>query len=115
MNESVPGVPGIDVVELERVMRGGATLIDVREHDEFFEARVGGGLLMPLQTVPDRLGEIPRGQPVYVICAAGARSHQAAAYLREHGVDAVNVFGGTGAWQAAGFSVESGPFPGPTK
>lgn len=102
-------VPGIDIVEFERVLRSGVTLIDVREQDEYLEARVGGGLLMPLQTVADRLDEFPRDTPVYVICATGGRSHRAAAFLREQGVNAINVLGGTAAWQAAGFSVERGP------
>ncbi len=45
---------------------------------------------------------LPRGAPVYVICAAGGRSAQGAAFLTQSGVDAVNVTGGMTAWQQAG-------------
>ena len=111
MNEHVPG---IEVAELGTVLRAGGVLFDVREPDEYVESHVGGGVLVPLQSVPMRVEEFPVGQPVYLICAAGGRSHQAAAFLRQQGIDAVNVLGGTSAWIAAGFAVECGPDAGPT-
>ena len=52
-------VPEIDVDELERRLGEGALLIDVREPDEWAEVRVPGGRLIPLQSVPERLAEIP--------------------------------------------------------
>ncbi len=107
-------VPGIEVAELGSVLRAGGVLIDVREPDEYLEAHVGGGVLIPLQSVPSRVKEFPTDQPVYLICAAGGRSHQASAFLRQQGIDAVNVLGGTSAWMAAGFAVECGPDTGPT-
>lgn len=110
MNEHVPG---IEVAELGTVLRAGGVLFDVRERDEYLEAHVGGGMLIPLQTVPSRVDEFPTDQRVYLICASGGRSHQAAAFLRQRGVDAVNVLGGTSAWIAAGFAIECGPDAGP--
>ena len=67
-------VPEIDVDELERRLGEGALLIDVREPDEWAEVRVPGGRLIPLQSVPERLAEIPAEGDVYVICALGGRS-----------------------------------------
>ena len=107
-------VPGIGVAELGSALRSGGVLLDVRELDEYLEAHVGGGRLAPLQTVPEIAAELPTDQPVYVICAAGGRSHRAAEFLRQQGVDAINVLGGTNAWMAAGFAVEVGPAAGPT-
>ena len=52
-------VPEIDVDELEGRLAAGATLVDVREPDEYDEVRVPGGILVPLQSVPDRLDEVP--------------------------------------------------------
>ena len=101
-------VPEVDVDELEARLAEGAPLLDVRESDEVAEVRVPGGLRIPLQSVPERLGEIPTGSTLYVICAAGGRSRVAAEFLRSHGLDAVNVAGGTNAWVAAGFQTESG-------
>jgi rhodanese-related sulfurtransferase len=101
-------VPEIDVDELEHRLATGATLVDVREPDEYEQVRVPGGILVPLQSVPERLGEVPSEGTFYVICAKGGRSMAAAEFLRAEGRDAVNVAGGTTAWVKAGLPTESG-------
>lgn len=106
-------VPEIDVDELDRLRRDGAVvLVDVRQPDEYDEAHVPGAVLVPLGEVPDRLGEVPDGGPVHVICRSGARSLRAAELLRTEGRDAVNVAGGTLAWIESGRDVASGSQPG---
>ena len=102
-------LPEIDVNELARLLEEGATLLDVRNPDEWFEARVPGVPLIPLPELAERTDEVPAGEPLYVICAGGVRSAKAAEHLRTLGVDAVNVAGGTKAWIEAGFPTESGP------
>lgn len=102
-------VPEIDVHELARLREEGATLLDVRNPDEWLEARVPGVPLIPLPDLAERTDEVPAGDPLYVICAAGGRSAKAAEHLRTLGVDAVNVAGGTRAWIEAGYPTESGP------
>ena len=102
-------VPEIDVHELARLREQGATLLDVRNPDEWLEARVPGVPLIPLPELAERTDEVPAGDPLYVICAAGGRSAKAAEHLRTLGVDAVNVAGGTRAWIEAGYPTESGP------
>lgn len=101
-------VPDIDVEQLAAELAAGKPLIDVREPDEYATARVPGGRLIPLGTVPDRLAEIPTEGTVYVVCRSGGRSAKAVAFLRERGVDAVNVAGGTNAWMEAGREVDRG-------
>ena len=101
-------VPEIDVDELEHRLAAGARLVDVREPDEYEQVRVPGGILVPLQSVPERLGEVPSDGTFYVICAKGGRSRAAAEILRAEGRDAVNVAGGTTAWVEAGLPTESG-------
>lgn len=102
-------VPEIDVDELAALREQGAQVFDVREPDEYAEARVPGATLVPLATVPDELAQFPTEGPVYVICAAGGRSRKASEFLRNNGVDAVNVAGGTRAWLAAGYPFSTGP------
>ena len=101
-------VPGVGVQELFGKLRDGAVLVDVRESYEFVEVRATGARLVPLATVPDRLGEFPIDRVVYVICKSGGRSAQACQFLRANGVDAVNVLGGTLAWVDAELPVEVG-------
>jgi rhodanese-related sulfurtransferase len=104
--------PQVDLDELEVALQSGHPLLDVREPDEFAEARVPQARLIPLMQVPDQVGsiaELSGTGPLYVICAAGGRSNRAAAFLRAQGIDAVNVMGGTNAWLQAGKPFDTGP------
>ena len=109
-----PAVPEVDVDYLQKMLAEGATVLDVREPDEVDEVRVPDGLRIPLQSLPERFDEIPLSGTLYVICAVGARSQAAVEFLRDNGIDAVNVAGGTNAWVAADFPTESGPVGGAT-
>lgn len=102
-------VPSVGVHELSEALRNGASLIDVREPQEFEEVRAVDAKLIPLTEIPSRTSELPTDQPFYVICHLGGRSLRAAAFLRQQGLDAVNVDGGTDAWVAAGLATTSGP------
>ena len=105
-------VPEIDVDALAARVDEGAVVIDVREVDEYEDGHVPGARLIPLGDVPDRVGEVPTDQPVLVICKSGGRSLRAAEFLRERGIDATNVAGGTMAWIDSGRAVVEGDQPG---
>ncbi len=92
------------VIECER----GATVVDVREVDEYIDAHVPGVRLVPLGTIPDELDSLPRDETLYVICRSGARSLRAADFLVANGFDAVSVSGGTMAWIQRGLDYETG-------
>lgn len=87
------GGDGMDPVEV----------IDVREPWEYAEGHVPGARLVPLASVPQHLIDFQRDRPVYLVCHVGGRSAQAALYLAQRGVDAVNVDGGTADWESAGY------------
>lgn len=99
----------VDLTALEQARNTGALVIDVRESDEYAAGHVPGAQLIPLGVLPVRLHELPKDQPVYVVCQAGGRSHQAAQLLSRAGIDAHSVQGGTGAWISSGRPVETGP------
>jgi rhodanese-related sulfurtransferase len=107
----VPEVPEVDVDELAR-RRDRAVLIDVREDDEYAAGHIPGARHLPLASVPDRLDEIPTDRTVYVVCGGGSRSARAVEVMRNAGIDAVNVAGGTSAWRDAGHEVAMGSEPG---
>jgi rhodanese-related sulfurtransferase len=90
-----------------RLADGDALVIDVREAREYRPGHVPGAQNLPLSVLPARLPELPKGQPVYVICQAGGRSAQATELMRAVGIDATSVTGGTGAWIEAGRPVET--------
>jgi rhodanese-related sulfurtransferase len=102
--------PQVDLDELDTALQAGHPLLDVREPDEFAAVRVPQAKLVPLMTVPDELETIRHmaaSGPLYVICASGGRSNRAAAFLRGHGIDAINVMGGTNAWYQLGRPVSA--------
>lgn len=100
--------PEVSVEELAAAAESGQLVVDVREPAEYVLGHVPHAVLMPLGSVPTRHSELPRGRPVYLVCAVGARSMQAAIYLSRLGYDARNVAGGTRDWIIAGFPVETG-------
>jgi rhodanese-related sulfurtransferase len=102
-------VPEIDVHELAKLREHGVALLDVRNPDEWEAARVPGVPLIPLRDLVELVDDVPDGEPLFIICATGARSERAAEYLRGLGRDAANVAGGTKAWMAAGYPTDSGP------
>ena len=53
-------------------------LIDVREPDEYAEVHATGARLLPLSDLTNRADEVPRDQPILLICRSGARSANAA-------------------------------------
>lgn len=98
----------ITVDELADRLASGARLIDVREPAEYDEAHVPGAVLVPLGTVPDRVDAFRGDGPTYVICRSGARSMKACEVVAEHGIDVVNVAGGTMAWVTSGRDYATG-------
>jgi rhodanese-related sulfurtransferase len=74
-------------------------LLDVREPEEFQYAKIAKSVLIPLNQIPQRLGELDRDQEIVVICHHGMRSQQAAAYLVKSGFKNItNLTGGIDAW-----------------
>jgi rhodanese-related sulfurtransferase len=108
VTDTPPAAPEVGVDELAQAMEEGAVVVDVRELDEYVRAHVPGVQLLPLSEFEQRWQEIPSDGPVYVICGSGPRSMRAAIALRQAGVDAINVAGGTRAWVNEGRPVETG-------
>jgi rhodanese-related sulfurtransferase len=85
----------------------GAPLLDVRETDEWRAGHAPDAQHIPMSELQNRVGEVPQGAPVYVICRIGGRSAQVTAWLNRVGWDAVNVVGGMEAWAAVGRAMVS--------
>jgi len=74
-------------------------LLDVREPNEFEYAHIANSVLIPLNQIPKRLGELDPQQEIVVICHHGMRSQQAANYLVQSGYNNIaNLTGGIDAW-----------------
>jgi len=81
-------------------------LLDVRTPAEFSQGRIPGAVLIPVNEVERRIGEIPRNRPVVVYCAVGSRSGFVAGFLSQKGYREVyNVTDGIVGWYRNGFPV----------
>lgn len=80
--------------DIRRLLDEGATIIDVREPDEYDLGHIEGALNIPFSQFRDRLDEIPADRPVYLHCRIGQRSYYVTRELNQIGFpDAVNVNG----------------------
>ena len=98
------GIPQISVRELKTKLDKRETnndnflLLDVREPYEYQIAQIGG-LLIPQNDLPNRLGELDKDREIVVHCRSGARSQRAAELLQANGFKKVsNLAGGILAW-----------------
>lgn len=97
-------VRSLAAAEAEKFMAGKKPgeyqLLDVRQPKEYEAGHLPGSLLIPLQELPERLGELDREKPVLVYCAVGGRSRAAAQLLAGRDfTDVVNMAGGIRAWE----------------
>lgn len=85
-----------------------ATLVDVRELDEWDEGHIPGARHIPLGELPNRLCELPSDTDLILVCRSGGRSAAATELLLRNGYSrARNLAGGMLAWQDAAHPVES--------
>lgn len=113
--EPVPPPPDPDEVtvhELKQALEDpalGIRVLDVRELWEQRLAPVAGVIPLPFSELAQRWAELDPARPFYLLCQSGARSTQAAAWLRARGFrQARSVQGGLRAWAAT-----FGPLPAP--
>lgn len=94
----------------EMLASGGYAVVDVRNPDEWAATgHVEGAILIPVNDLLARIGELPTDRPILFICAAGGRSALAAEYAAAAGLEEqglYNIEGGTNEWIAQGLPVQ---------
>jgi rhodanese-related sulfurtransferase len=100
-----PAVPAVALEEAARRVDEGATLLDVREPDEWAAGHAPQAVHVPLAALAARVDQLDQGRPIVAVCRSGGRSERAAAALAQRGYDAVNLAGGMQAWDASGMPV----------
>lgn len=75
-------------------------VIDVRTETEYVKRHIPGSMLIPLQELESRMGEVPdAGVPIAATCEEGIRSVAACRLLAEHGFESLfNLAGGLALW-----------------
>jgi rhodanese-related sulfurtransferase len=100
-----PAVPDIDVDEANRLVAGGAFLLDVREDDEWEAGHASEAVHVAMGLVAEQADRIPSDRTVVCVCRVGGRSATVARALAGAGYDVRNLDGGMLAWEAAGLPV----------
>lgn len=92
----------------DKLDKGEAVMVDVRNPDEYVEVHASGVRLIPVNTIlgeVDQIRDFAGDKDVLFICKSGQRSALAAEYVTAAGLDdreLYNVEGGTVAWVEAG-------------
>ena len=106
-----PDFPGVEDVSPEEVqnLKSQVHLVDVRRPDEWAGelGHVKEAQLVTLDTLPQKIQELPKDKTIVFICRSGRRSAQAATFAKENGFPKVfNMAGGMIAWNESNFEVE---------
>ncbi|MCL2834252.1 MAG: FAD-dependent oxidoreductase [Treponema sp.] len=81
--------------EVDSLPRDGtATLLDVRNPDEYGAGHIDGFMNIPLDTLRQNTGALDKSRPVYVCCLSGMRSYLASRILMQNGFFVYNLSGG---------------------
>ena len=73
---------------------GSITLLDTRTPMEYSMGHAKGFINIPVDELRERIDELDKSKPVYVICQSGLRSYIASRILMGNGFDAYNFAGG---------------------
>ncbi len=83
-----------------------ATVVDVREPDEYAAGHIPGAMSLPQSEVALHLSDLDKSKHYLVACAGGVRSLRTTYYLTWAGYDATSLEDGTAGWAEAGNPIE---------
>jgi NADPH-dependent 2,4-dienoyl-CoA reductase/sulfur reductase-like enzyme/rhodanese-related sulfurtransferase len=83
--------------ELEKTR---ALLVDVRSETEFSGGHIPNAQNLPLETLRDRLHELPQDREIWLICGVGQRAYYAIRLLLQNGLQVKVLSGGMQTYQA---------------
>jgi hydroxyacylglutathione hydrolase len=97
----------VDDLKVDLIAGHDLLVLDVRGAEEYDSGHVPSAINIPLAELPNRIAEIPKDQPLAIVCASGYRSSIATSILERSEISRLmNVLGGTTAWKNAGFEIE---------
>ena len=99
----------VSVDEAYQMYQEGTFVLDVRTPEEWNEFHAPNTTLIPLDELASRVDELPKDQPIVVVCRSGNRSQAGRDILLQAGFDATSMNGGLNEWRAKGYTVVSGP------
>lgn len=98
----------VSVDEAHQMYEEGTFVLDVRTPEEWNEYHAPNTTLIPLNELASRVDELPKDQPVVVVCRSGNRSQTGRDILLQAGFNATSMNGGLNAWRDSGYPIVSG-------
>ncbi|MDG3146511.1 FAD-dependent oxidoreductase [Streptococcus suis] len=92
--------------QVDELISNNAFLLDVREEFELATGTIESSHHIPLNQLRQRLGELPKNQPIYVYCQVGHRGYNAARILSQAGFDVKNLDGGYKTYKTAHYRIK---------
>jgi rhodanese-related sulfurtransferase len=92
---------------------GKAQPLDVRDEENWSEARVHGALHVPMERLSEEIDGLEIDQRVIVFADDEKSARQAVETLRERGFDAVAAEGGVESWMSEDFNIQPTADPDP--
>jgi rhodanese-related sulfurtransferase len=94
------------VAEILKTQKDSYIILDVRTKEEFGSGHLERAVLIPVDELETRFGELAKDKPIIVYCRSGNRSAKAAAMLISKGFSPVyDMTGGINAWTGKGYPV----------
>jgi rhodanese-related sulfurtransferase len=99
----------VSVDEAHQMYTEGTFVLDVRTPEEWNEFHVPNTTLIPLDELAARVNELPKDQPIVVVCRSGNRSQAGRDILLQAGFNVTSMNGGLNQWRDSRYPVVSGP------
>ena len=99
----------VSVDEAHQMYTEGTFVLDVRTPEEWNEFHVPNTTQIPLDELAVRVNELPKDQPIVVVCRSGNRSQTGRDILLQAGFNVTSMNSGLNTWRDSGYPVVSGP------
>lgn len=97
----------ISVDEAYQLYQEGTFFLDVRTQEEWDDFHAPNSTLIPLDQLENRLNELPKDEPIVVVCRSGNRSQVGRDILLSNGFEqTTSMAGGLNEWRSAGYPIE---------
>jgi rhodanese-related sulfurtransferase len=91
---------GLPLADWDELAKTAALLVDVRSEAEFAGGHIPNARNLPLETLRDRLHELPRDRDIWLVCGVGQRAYYAFRLLMQNGFQVRVLSGGMQTYRA---------------
>ncbi len=99
----------VSVDEAYDLYQSGMFVLDIRTQEEWNEYHAPNTTLIPLDELASRVNELPKNEPILVVCRSGNRSQAGRDILLQAGFNATSMNGGLNQWRDSGYPIVRGP------